>query len=162
MIGRDDSANVKFQLRKIFSVAIEYEPQRRKEYLDEVCAGNPHLKTEIESLLASHDDAEDFIDKPAVPQSVKAFSDLPVEQIEGRRIGAYKLLREIGRERMGIVYLAQRDDAQFQKLVAIKIVRRGMDTEDILRRFRNERQILASLEHPNIGSLLDGGTTLDG
>lgn len=150
------------QLREIFSTAIEYDSQRRVEYLDEVCAGDPRLREEIESLLASHDDAEDFIEDPAVPESFRAIRELPVEQVEGRRIGSYRLLAEIGRGGMGIVYLAERDDAQFKKLVAIKIVRRGMDTEDILRRFRNERQILASLEHPNIAGLLDGGTTVDG
>ena len=80
----------------------------------------------------------------------------------GRRVGAYELKREIGRGGMGAVYLAVRADSAFQKSVAIKLVKRGMDTDFILRRFRNERQILASLDHPNIGRLLDGGTTDDG
>jgi serine/threonine protein kinase len=80
----------------------------------------------------------------------------------GARIGAYKIVREIGRGGMGAVYLAVRADSEYQKRVAIKLVKRGMDTDFILRRFRNERQILASLDHPNIARLLDGGTTADG
>jgi serine/threonine protein kinase/tetratricopeptide (TPR) repeat protein len=78
------------------------------------------------------------------------------------RVGPYRLIREIGRGGMGAVYLAVRDDDAFEKRVAIKILKRGMDTDSIVRRFRNERQILAGLDHPNIAVLLDGGTTSDG
>src|SRR6185369_2543892 len=80
----------------------------------------------------------------------------------GHRIGQYEVIREIGRGGMGAVYLAARADDQYKKHVAIKLIKRGMDSEDILQRFRNERQILASLDHPNIARLLDGGTTDDG
>lgn len=80
----------------------------------------------------------------------------------GRHIGPYKVLREIGHGGMGVVYLAARDDREYKKRAAIKLVKRGMDTNSILRRFRNERQILADLDHPNIAKLLDGGTTEDG
>ena len=78
------------------------------------------------------------------------------------RLGPYRLIREIGHGGMGTVYLGVRDDDAFQKRVAIKVLKRGMDTESIVRRFRHERQILASLEHPFIASLLDGGSTPDG
>ena len=77
-------------------------------------------------------------------------------------VGPYRIIREIGRGGMGTVYLAVRDDDQYKKQVAIKLVRRGMDTDFIVDRFRHERQILASLDHPNIARLLDGGTTEDG
>jgi serine/threonine protein kinase len=150
------------QLREMFRVAIEHQPQQREAYLDQACANNPALRCEIESLLASHDRAGDFIETPAFIGSVKAITDLPVEQIEGQRIGQYQIIREIGRGGMGTVYLARRADEQYQKFVAIKIVRRGMKSLDILRRFRNERQILANLDHPFIARLLDGGTTDDG
>jgi serine/threonine protein kinase len=150
------------QLREMFRVAIESKPQQREAYLDEACANDPLLRVEIESLLASHDRAEDFIETPAFAGGVKAITESPGEQIEGQRIGQYQIIREIGRGGMGTVYLAARADEQYEKLVAIKIVRRGMDSEDILRRFRNERQILANLDHPNIARLLDGGTTRDG
>jgi len=77
-------------------------------------------------------------------------------------IGPYRLIRPIGRGGMGQVYLAMRDDQSFKRYVALKVIRKGLDTEDILRRFRIERQILASLAHPNIARLLDGGATDDG
>ncbi len=150
------------QLRELFRVALECEPSQRAAYLDQACANDATLQAEIESLLASHDRAEDFIETPAFTDTVKAITELSAKPIAGRRIGAYQLVREIGRGGMGTVYLAQRADEQFRKFVAIKLMRRGMDTDDIVRRFRNERQILASLEHPNIARLLDGGTTDEG
>src|SRR4029077_17966902 len=78
------------------------------------------------------------------------------------RIGAYRIVREIGRGGMGAVYLAARADGEFEKDVAIKVLKRGTDTEEIVRRFRSERQILAKLEHPNIARLIDAGSTEDG
>ena len=86
----------------------------------------------------------------------------PEEAIDAVRIGSYRLVRELGRGGMGTVYLAVRSDDSFQKRVALKVLKRGMDTDAIVRRFRNERQILASLDHPYISGLLDGGTTPDG
>src|SRR5438067_8487798 len=80
----------------------------------------------------------------------------------GERIGAYAVIRELGRGGMGAVYLGERADGQFQKQVAIKILKRGTDTDEVLRRFRNERQILANLDHSNITRLLDAGSTDDG
>ena len=78
------------------------------------------------------------------------------------RLGPYRLITELGHGGMGTVYLGVRDDDAFQKRVAIKVLKRGMDTDSIVRRFRHERQILASLEHPYIAGLLDGGSTPDG
>jgi len=150
------------QLREVFRVVIEHEPEQRAAYLDQACVGDPALRAEIESLLASHDAAENFIEAPAFGRPLQGIAEQDGDRIEGRRLGSYQLIHEIGRGGMGTVYLAQRADEQYQKLVAIKVVRRGLDTEDILRRFRNERQILASLEHPNIARLIDGGTTDDG
>ncbi|MBI4468012.1 MAG: protein kinase [Acidobacteria bacterium] len=80
----------------------------------------------------------------------------------GRRIGPYRVIRELGHGGMGTVYLAERADQQYEARVALKVVKRGMDTDEVLRRFCHERQILAQLEHPNIARLLDGGTTEDG
>ena len=79
-----------------------------------------------------------------------------------RHIGPYRIVQHLGAGGMADVYLALRDDAQYEQRVAVKIVKRGMDTEEILRRFRNERQTLADLDHPNIAHLLDGGMTADG
>ena len=88
--------------------------------------------------------------------------EIPLDVTQDGRLGPYRLIREIGHGGMGTVYLGVRDDDAFQKRVAIKVLKRGMDTESIVRRFRNERQILASLEHPYIAGLLDGGSTPDG
>src|SRR5204863_9694351 len=84
------------------------------------------------------------------------------DPLVGRRVGSYRVVREVGRGGMGAVYLAERADSAFHKRVAVKVVKRGMDTDFILRRFRHERQILASFDHPNIARLLDGGTTEEG
>jgi serine/threonine protein kinase/tetratricopeptide (TPR) repeat protein len=95
---------------------------------------------------------EDFT-RPSDPDIISP------DSIEGVRVGPYRLVRELGRGGMGTVYLAVRSDDEFQKRVAVKVLRRGMDTDAIIRRFRHERQILASLQHPYIATLLDGGTT---
>ena len=87
---------------------------------------------------------------------------LQVEIDTDVRVGPYRLIRELGRGGMGTVYLAVRSDDAFQKRVALKVLKRGTDTDSVVRRFRHERQILASLEHPNIAGLLDGGTTSEG
>src|SRR5690606_26050499 len=83
-------------------------------------------------------------------------------EMEGERIGAYRILRELGRGGMGAVYLAERADGQFERRVALKIVRGGFESAEMVRRFLDERQILARLEHPNIARLLDGGVTEQG
>src|SRR5688500_14138652 len=80
----------------------------------------------------------------------------------GRRVGAYRLEDEVGRGGMGVVYRAQRVDSEFEQTVAIKLIKRGMDTDQILKRFRRERQITAALNHPNIAYFLGGGSTEDG
>src|SRR5690606_7677962 len=80
----------------------------------------------------------------------------------GRRVGPYRLLREVGQGGMGVVYEAVRDDDQFEKRVAVKLIRWGAATDRVLRRFRRERQILAGLDHPNICTLFDGGVTAEG
>ena len=109
----------------------------------------------------AHDDATDFLEAagPAQGHFLSAFHS---SALAGHRIGVYRLVEEIGRGGMGTVYRAVRDDDEFQMVVAIKIVSRGMDTDMVLRRFRTERQILASLDHPNIARILDGGSTSSG
>ncbi len=154
------------RLESLFTSAVELNPLERAAFLDSACAGDPGLRSEIESLLAADERAGRFIEKPALEALAGAQSN---EQAESesesekeRRIGPYKLIREIGHGGMGTVYLAARDDDQFEQMVAIKVIRRGMDTTAIIRRFRHERQILAGLNHPNIARLLDGGATEDG
>ncbi|MGH9934643.1 MAG: protein kinase domain-containing protein, partial [Blastocatellia bacterium] len=131
----------------------------RAVFLEQACVGDPALRAEVDALLAEEEKLGSFIAAPAV--GITSDPD-QVEVIEGRRIGPYKIISELGRGGMGAVFLAARDDDQFKKQVAIKLVKRGMDTDFILSRFRHERQILASFDHLNIARLLDGGATEDG
>jgi non-specific serine/threonine protein kinase/serine/threonine-protein kinase len=147
------------EIKEIFQSAIERDKDQRAAFVAEACAGNIQLSTEVERLIALHEQAGDFIETPLGGLDLDLLG--AAREQAGRRIGAYELMREIGHGGMGAVYLAVRADQQYQKRVAIKLVNRGMDSEGILRRFRNERQILASLDHPNIAKLLDGGTTDD-
>src|SRR5262245_35089982 len=110
----------------------------------------------------SHERAGSFLHVAALEHATRLPATDGMNSLAGCRIGPYKLIREIARGGMGAVYLAARADEEYRKQVAIKIVKRGMDTEAIVRRFRKERQILAGLDHPNIARLLDGGTTEDG
>ena len=119
--------------------------------------------TELTKIISAHQESEDFIQTPVFTDAIKVLSDeIETPDLIGKRFGVYKIIEEIGRGGMGAVYLAERTDSEFEKRVAIKVIKRGMDTDAVLKRFRNERQILASLEHPNIARLLDGGTTEDG
>ena len=154
------------QIRQIFDGALERPEVDRAAYLRVVCARDDELRREVESLLTSHDSAGDFLDKPAASFAttqtlISTGVDLQ-EYPPGHRVGAYELQKCIGRGGMGSVWLATRFDREFKKQVAIKLVKRGMDTQEILRRFRLERQVLAGLMHPNIAALIDGGSTPDG
>ncbi len=147
------------QTEDIFQTAIGLPETEREEYLAVVCAGDDLLRTAVYTLLTQHAQAGES------PETLSLTGEeLPLTEdpLIGRRVGTYRLVREIGRGGMGAVYLGLRADNEFQKRVAVKLIKRGMDTDFILRRFRRERQILASLDHPHIARLLDGGTTEDG
>lgn len=148
-------------IEEIVQSAIDCAPQNRSALLDSACGDNAELRSEVESLLALHEHSG-FTRSSGFDDAIKVLELQSEKSNEGRLIGTYRVLREIGRGGMGTVYLAARADDAFQKLVAIKIIRRGLDTDDIIQRFRGERQILAMLDHPNIARLLDGGTTDDG
>jgi eukaryotic-like serine/threonine-protein kinase len=150
------------QVKQIFEAVIACDTGERPDFLARACAGDQELRTEVESLLEHDKPAAEFIEESAFEVTARLLADNEAESIREQRLGSYKILGEIGRGGMGVVYLAARDDEQFTKRVAIKLIKRGMDTDAVLRRFRNERQILAQLEHPNIARLLDGGTTEDG
>ena len=149
------------RVENILQSAIDCASEQRSDFLDEACGGDDELRREIESLLALNDKSG-FTDASAFDEAIASLERRSAEMDGERIIGCYRVLREIGRGGMGSVYLAARADDQFQKLVAIKIIRRGLDTDDIIERFRSERQILARLDHPHITRLLDGGTTIDG
>jgi eukaryotic-like serine/threonine-protein kinase len=148
------------QVREVFDGALALGLEERGSYLEKACVHDPDLRHEVESLLSSDQEAGiAFLNTPAVDLSQQhPFSAGRI----GRRIGAYNILEEIGHGGMGEVYRAGRAYGQYEKQVAIKLVRGGYDSSAVLERFRHERQILASLDHPNIARLLDGGTTDEG
>ncbi|MGH7598591.1 MAG: serine/threonine protein kinase [bacterium] len=149
------------QIKDLFEAALECEPSQRTAYLDAACAGDSALREQVESLLASHEQAPGFLEMPVLGAGPIRLEQ-ETESLVGKLVGPYRIERAIGYGGMGVVYLAVRADDQYQKHVAIKLVKRGMDTEEIIQRFRNERQILASLDHPNIARLFDGGITAEG
>ncbi len=149
------------QVRGLLDRALAVPDFERPELLDEACSGDSELRAEVESLLQSHDQAGSvFLREPAFDLKTAAV-ELMGSRL-GRRVGVYRLIEQVGQGGMGEVYRAERADGQYDKQVAIKFVRTGLDTDAILQRFRNERQVLASLDHPNIARLLDGGTTAEG
>jgi eukaryotic-like serine/threonine-protein kinase len=143
-------------LQTLFAAALERPPDERSAFLRAACGDDAALYREVESLLGVEVHplldglAVDAVGLPAVPSVV------------GDRIGPWRITGELGRGGMGTVYRAERDDGAYHQSAALKLVRRGMDTETVLRRFLAERQLLARLQHPNIARLLDGGVTEDG
>ncbi|HEY0479611.1 MAG TPA: serine/threonine-protein kinase [Kofleriaceae bacterium] len=135
------------QIERLFELALGHAPAERAAVLAQAC-GDPAVRREVESLLAADAQADGFLE-PALP---------PARGSEPR-IGHYRLLRKLGEGETSSVYLAARDDDEYHQHVAIKLIRPGMDSEQILQRFHQERQILASLSHPHIAHLLDGGST---
>ena len=151
------------QIRDIFEEAVERPDAERAAYLNAVCASDEELRNEVQSLLHSHQASADFLATPIVRLGrMIASEDERDDYPAGYRVGSYQLERRLGRGGMGTVWLATRHDQEFHKQVAIKLVKRGMDSREILRRFRTERQVLANLDHPNIARLIDGGSTPDG
>jgi eukaryotic-like serine/threonine-protein kinase len=151
------------QVRELLAFVVALPVAERQSFLNKNCGDDKELRQEVESLLLSHEQASGrFLETPVIDLTSASVQPKTIPGRAGRRIGAYLILEEIGRGGMGEVYRAVRADGEFTKEVAIKLVRGGFDSASILERFRNERQILASLDHPNIARLLDGGTTEDG
>jgi tetratricopeptide (TPR) repeat protein/tRNA A-37 threonylcarbamoyl transferase component Bud32 len=146
----------------VFHAALEVDARQRDGFLRERCAADESLRQEVEALLAAHETAGGFIETPVATLDEKLFADEAPDRLVGQAIGHWEILKRIGSGGMGAVYLARRADRQYEHQVALKLIKRGMDTEAMLRRFRNERQILAGFDHPNIARLLDGDTTEDG
>ena len=140
---------------RLFDAARELPREDRAAFLEGECGGDRELESEVSSLLES-DDAQSFLDRP--PGNPLPWPEAGLQ----RRAGPYELREEIGHGGMGVVYEAVRRDQGFERVVAVKLVKRGMDTDFILRRFESERRILADLDHPNIARVLDGGETSDG
>jgi TolB-like protein/Tfp pilus assembly protein PilF/tRNA A-37 threonylcarbamoyl transferase component Bud32 len=164
------------KIEDVFQAVVDLAPDERLAYLNTNYADDADLIAEIKRLISDYEEAGDFIESPVWTDSFmlgatvrdKIGGEIDKEikldkgGMIGKRLGVYLLTKELGRGGMGAVYLAERADGEFRQRVALKVIKRGMDTDFIIRRFRNERQILATLDHPNIARLLDGGTTDDG
>ena len=150
------------QVSETLDRVLHLSTTQRLNYLAQIADNDPNLHREVESLLVSHQAAgAEFLNVPA-RRSEPEDDDAARSTMVGRRLGAYQLVELIGFGGMGAVYRAFRADDQFRKEVALKALRAGHDSSFVFRRFKNERQILANLEHPNIAHLLDGGTTEEG
>jgi serine/threonine protein kinase/tetratricopeptide (TPR) repeat protein len=148
------------KVKNILEEVIEVAPNSRAAFLEKVCADDENLRSEVEKLLEFESAEADFLEQDAVAV-VFEHESFSKDQI-GRQIGNYKITGELGTGGMGAVFLAERAAGEFTQKTAVKLIKRGMDSDAVLRRFLNERQILAALEHPNIARLIDGGTTRDG
>ncbi|PYQ06096.1 MAG: hypothetical protein DMF83_13590 [Acidobacteria bacterium] len=153
----------------VLDATLELPAPARAAYLAEACAEDADLRRHVEELLAADADARSFLVGSAVERAAPLVAEVagqlelpPPATGEGRIVGAYRLERELGEGGMGVVYLAERVDGQFDQQVAIKLLKRGVPGMDAERRFLQERQILARLQHPGIARLLDGGVTADG
>ncbi len=152
-----DWKNVKELLQKILT----FEANKRIEYLNNISV-SVEVRSEVESLLAFESEAEDMMHLSAIDFSKDFFAgDEAKHLLIGQKIGVYQIIRELGYGGMGAVYLAERKDGKFEQKVALKLLKREMNTAALRRRFEQERKILASLEHPNIAHLLNAGTTDD-
>lgn len=173
-------------VEELFEAALDVPPAARAAWLATRCANDAALRTEVEALLAGHEATGSVLDAPVAalavslvagraaaarggatppgdgeaPRAGDAEPEAPDVQgttARDRRIGPYRVVKELGRGGMGVVYLAERSDGQFRRRVAVKLLRASPDAEELHRRFLAERQILATLSHPNIAQLLDGG-----
>jgi len=160
------------QQRQLFEKALPLSSEERRELLERECPDDPELLLQLQRLLAAHEAPGNFLDDPILrlgeaedaqgSDGAGSGGEGGAETALPGPLGPYQPIRLLGQGGMGSVFLARRVDDSFEQLVAVKLLRPGLGTEDLLRRFRRERQILAHLEHPNIARLLDGGTTDEG
>ena len=146
----------------LFAQALEQPAEERQAFLDSCCQGSPALRAEVKSLLAAHEHAGTFLEGLDAERGGELFQAAADSELAGQLVGPYRLLRELGRGGMGVVYLAERAEGGFEQRAAVKLIKRGMDSEAVLCRFLRERQILAGLEHPNVARLIDGGVSAGG
>ena len=149
------------RVSEIFADALDRPPAKRAAYVADRCGDDAALRAAVERMLAAEASADaGFLDGPDPALMADAAADISAPPVEA--VGPWRLVEEIGRGGMGAVYLAERADGQFEQRGAVKLLKRGRDSDSLLARFLRERQILAGLEHPNIARLLDGGVAPDG
>ncbi|MGA2175555.1 MAG: serine/threonine-protein kinase, partial [Verrucomicrobiota bacterium] len=149
---------------EVFNAALELPVAERLAYLNQVCAGNAALRQRVEELLQAGDKAGAFLESPAaIPPGAGGTMRVTFAPAEkaGDRIGRYKLLQQIGEGGCGVVYMAEQQEP-VQRRVALKVIKLGMDTKEVIARFEAERQALALMDHPNIAKVLDAGATETG
>jgi len=151
----NDNQNRWRKLKDVFNEAVELTPESRASYLAALRFNEETLYNELAELIDIDEEAEDFLGEPISLKTDSFSSPSPV----GETIGNYKIVREIERGGMGAVFEAARFDGEFEQRVAVKLVNRHFFSDELIKRFKKERQILAKLEHPNIVRLLDGGFT---
>ena len=155
------------EAKRLFHEALQRESSERAMFLDMLGTIDPSLRKEVESLLASHDEKKGFRDKPPIGEvgdsgvpptedtaSVTRVREVEEDSTEGRQIGPYRILQELGHGGMGIVYEAEQEKPVHRR-VALKLIKLGMDTKQVIARFESERQALALMNHPNIARVYD-------
>src|SRR3954454_20567612 len=147
--------------RAIFERALGFESGAEREaYLEDACAGKPEMRAQVDSLLKAHNDVGSFLDGPAFDAQRTASME-PIAEQPGTIIGPYKLLEQIGEGGFGVVFMAEQE-RPIRRRVAVKVIKPGMDTRQVIARFEAERQALALMDHPNIAHVLDAGATESG
>jgi serine/threonine protein kinase/Flp pilus assembly protein TadD len=156
-VGNCTVENFLSNVDEIYLAALEREAaEERSAYLEDACAGNPELRHRVERLLEAQQKVGSFLESPA-PEICPTL-DHPISERPGTIIGPYKLLQQIGEGGMGVVFMAEQTEP-IQRTVALKIIKPGMDTRQVIARFEAERQAVAMMDHPNIAKVLDAGTT---
>ncbi len=156
------------RIEQLCHAALEHEKSQQTAFLELACAGDEALRQEVETLLAHRSQAENFMEVPALAMAAKAlaqdesYHSAEASRLIGLVLSDYRIVDKLGDGGMGEVYRAVRADGTYEKQVAIKLIQSGLSTDYFLARFKNERQILASLDHPNIARLIDGGSTEEG
>jgi serine/threonine-protein kinase len=149
------------KVRSIFLAAVEnHAPSEWDRYLDQACAGDMELRYRVDVLLRAHEQPNSLLDCPA-PALVATVDEPPLTERPGTVIGPYKLLEQIGEGGFGVVFMAEQQQPVRRK-VALKVVKPGMDTRQVVARFEAERQAVALMDHPNIAHVFDGGETTSG
>ena len=148
--------------KRVFEAALDVPEADRAAFVDSACGGNAALREEVRSLLIWHKGSTGVLETPAGKVTGLPHAAASAAQWVGKSVGAWRILDVVGSGGMGIVYRAERADAAFRRQAALKVVRPGPDSPQIVARFQLEREMVAALDHPNIARLMDGGTTADG
>src|SRR5262245_46104516 len=144
----------------VFNAAVKLPKEQRWQFLDAACAGDLQLRESVEELLREHDETGGLLSRPAADPAA-ATLDGPLAERPGAIIGPYKLLQQIGDGGCGVFFMAEQEKP-VRRIVALKIIKAGMDTREVIARFESERQALALMDHPNIAKVLDAGATESG